>query len=78
MMISGVGCADIWQGGGDDFEGSISCSGGSRNDKCFSARIMWRTDGAGEMYTYLPPSFEANERVCDVPCVFLLIHSSVI
>ena len=28
---------------------------------------MWRTDGAGEMYTYLPPSFEANQAVCSVP-----------
>lgn len=28
---------------------------------------MWRTDGAGEFYTYLPPDFDANQRVCDVP-----------
>lgn len=28
---------------------------------------MWRTDGAGEMYTYLPPSFAANDAVCDIP-----------
>jgi hypothetical protein len=28
---------------------------------------MWRTDGAGEMYTYLPPSFKANDNVCNVP-----------
>lgn len=31
-----------------------------------SARLMWRTDGAGEMYTYLPPGFDANDNVCDV------------
>lgn len=28
---------------------------------------MWRTEGAGELYTYLPPSFSANKAVCDVP-----------
>ena len=27
---------------------------------------MWRTSGAGEMYTYLPPSYSANKAVCDV------------
>jgi hypothetical protein len=52
--------------GGDDAEGSIGCSGGSRNDACFSARLMWRTDGAGELYTYLPPSSAANDKVCDI------------
>jgi hypothetical protein len=28
---------------------------------------MWRAGGAGEMYTYLPTSFSANEAQCDVP-----------
>ena len=31
---------------------------------------MWRTDGAGELYTYLPsyedPDFEANKKLCNV------------
>ena len=31
---------------------------------------MWRTKGAGELYTYLPspenPGFEANEKLCSV------------
>ncbi|KAI0085945.1 hypothetical protein BDY19DRAFT_895620 [Irpex rosettiformis] len=52
--------------GGDDGEGATSCSGGSRNDACFSVRTMFRPDGAGEIYTYLPPSFSANDRVCNV------------
>jgi len=52
--------------GGDSDEGSLSCSGGSRNDECFSVRLMWRKDGMGEFYTYLPPSYDANKRVCDV------------
>ena len=28
---------------------------------------MWRTNGAGELYTYLPPDFTQNQVVCDVP-----------
>ena len=28
---------------------------------------MWRTGGAGELYTYLPPSFSANQALCHVP-----------
>ena len=28
---------------------------------------MWRTDGAGELYTYLPPDFTSNKGVCDIP-----------
>ena len=28
---------------------------------------MWRTSGAGELYTYLPPDYAENEAVCDVP-----------
>lgn len=27
---------------------------------------MWRTGGAGEAYTYLPPDYSANKAVCDV------------
>lgn len=28
---------------------------------------MWRTGGLGELYTYLPPDFDANQAVCDIP-----------
>jgi len=52
--------------GGNSDSGAIGCSGGKRSDECFSARLMWRADGAGEMYTYLPPSFAANNAVCNV------------
>ncbi|CAL1703289.1 unnamed protein product [Somion occarium] len=52
--------------GGDSDDEAISCSGGRRDDGCFSARMMWRTDGAGELYTYLPPSAAANKAVCNV------------
>ncbi|GAA5876647.1 hypothetical protein JCM8547_005763 [Rhodosporidiobolus lusitaniae] len=30
------------------------CSGGRRREDCFSARLMWREKGAGEVYTYMP------------------------
>ncbi|EKM56100.1 polysaccharide lyase family 14 protein [Phanerochaete carnosa HHB-10118-sp] len=53
-------------GGNSDSE-AVSCSGGRRDDDCFSARLMWRTNGAGELYTYLPPDFSANQAVCDIP-----------
>ncbi|KDQ59738.1 polysaccharide lyase family 14 protein [Jaapia argillacea MUCL 33604] len=53
--------------GGNSEDVAYSCSGGRRDDACFSARLMWRTSGAGEVYTYLPPSFSANDRVCNIP-----------
>lgn len=43
------------------------CSGGRRDDGCWSARLMWRTNGAGELYTYLPPDYTENQVVCTVP-----------
>ncbi|KAI0648436.1 hypothetical protein C8Q79DRAFT_905886 [Trametes meyenii] len=52
--------------GGDSYDIATSCSGGRRDDRCFSARFMWREQGEGELYTYLPPSFDANKAVCDV------------
>jgi hypothetical protein len=54
--------------GGDDPEGSLTCSGGRHSDACFSARFMWRTDGEGEQYLYLPSPerFPANKRQCTV------------
>ncbi|GAA5870191.1 hypothetical protein JCM8547_006913 [Rhodosporidiobolus lusitaniae] len=37
--------------GGDPNSG---CTGGSNSENCFSLRLMWRTDGAGELYAYVP------------------------
>ncbi|KAG6860729.1 hypothetical protein C0995_008085 [Termitomyces sp. Mi166 len=55
--------------GGDSEEEAVSCSGGRRSTKCFSARLMWRAEAAGEFYTYLPPytdaRFAANKAQCD-------------
>ena len=57
--------------GGNSDEEAVSCSGGRRSTKCFSARLMWREDGQGEFYTYLPPytdsRFKANKKQCDFP-----------
>ncbi|KAH9914516.1 uncharacterized protein BXZ73DRAFT_92799 [Epithele typhae] len=52
--------------GGDSATEAASCSGGRRDDGCWSARFMWRTGGMGELYTYLPPSYSANKAVCNV------------
>jgi len=52
--------------GGDDGPGSVDCSGGRHSDACFSARFMWRAEGKGESYVYLPSSsrFPANKKQC--------------
>ncbi|KAJ7594257.1 hypothetical protein C8J56DRAFT_778468 [Mycena floridula] len=53
--------------GGDSENAAVSCSGGRRDSACFSTRLMWRPKNAGELYTYLPPTFAANKKVCSVP-----------
>ncbi|GAA5965766.1 hypothetical protein JCM3765_007336 [Sporobolomyces pararoseus] len=37
--------------GGDP---SGKCGGGKGSESCFSARFMWREEGEGEVYTYVP------------------------
>ncbi|KAF8481422.1 hypothetical protein JB92DRAFT_3271283 [Gautieria morchelliformis] len=58
--------------GGDDPETAVSCSGGRRDIRCWSARYMFRTSGAAELYTYLPqpssgPRFSGNNQLCKAP-----------
>lgn len=57
--------------GGRDFDTAIGCSGGRKATDCFSVRLMWRKNGMGEFYTYLPPftipGYGANEAQCHVP-----------
>ena len=36
------------------YGGGTSCSGGAESERCFSTRFMWRRDGDGEVYGYLP------------------------
>ncbi|KAH8111192.1 hypothetical protein DFH11DRAFT_1690460 [Phellopilus nigrolimitatus] len=41
---------------GGDGDSAFGCSGGRQDarSKCFDGRLMWRTNGTGELYTYLP------------------------
>ncbi|EKM83147.1 hypothetical protein AGABI1DRAFT_34922 [Agaricus bisporus var. burnettii JB137-S8] len=52
--------------GGDSEDQAVSCSGGRRDNGCWSARLMWRGGAEGEFYTYLPPDFPENQKVCNV------------
>lgn len=56
---------------GTSEENARGCSGGNRDTDCASVRLMWRTDGKGEAYTYLPnpevsSQFDANKVICNV------------
>jgi len=53
--------------GGDDLKTAGTCAGGHHNDACWSARLMWREKGKGELYGYLPT---ANQKlpVCKGKC----------
>ncbi|GAA5823504.1 hypothetical protein JCM5353_006284 [Sporobolomyces roseus] len=43
------------------------CSGGNRQSSCFSARLMWRSKGEGEVYAYIP-TYDGFCRQFDVDC----------
>lgn len=49
---------------GGDGDLSYGCSGGRKEGRCqcFSIRVMWRANGQGELYTYLPPT-DANDAI---------------
>ncbi|KAI0644863.1 hypothetical protein C8Q79DRAFT_912209 [Trametes meyenii] len=44
-------------------ESSYGCTGGRQTDrcKCFNLRLMWRENGVGELYAYVP-QLDANTR----------------
>jgi len=48
--------------GGTSLSAAAGCSGGNARDDCFSARMMWRKEGAGELYLYLPPSAKGKNK----------------
>ncbi|GFZ49702.1 hypothetical protein JCM24511_07104 [Saitozyma sp. JCM 24511] len=52
--------------GGTSLSEAKSCSGGRQTgrDQCFSARLMWRTNGAGEFYNYYPTSVTQGGGYC--------------
>lgn len=49
--------------GGTSMDTAKSCSGGKQDGRedCFSARLMWRADGAGEIYNYYPSGAHTDE-----------------
>lgn len=55
--------------GGTSLSEAKSCSGGRQNDRdqCFSSRLMWRTNGAGELYNYYPTSVTQTGGYCSLP-----------
>lgn len=53
--------------GGDDADTAGKCSGGRHSNACFSARLMWREAGKGELYAYLPTANNDNP-ICKGDC----------
>lgn len=53
--------------GGTSLAEAKSCSGGRQDARgqCFSARMMWRRNGAGELYNYFPTNQTGN--YCSTP-----------
>ncbi len=47
------------------FGGWTNCSGGRHSDDCFSTRFMWREDGDGEVYAYIPDYHQQVSGFCD-------------
>jgi len=46
--------------GGVTGSGGFACSGHVNLASCFSLRLMWRRDGDGEIYAYIPTNQEAG------------------
>ncbi|KAK7691402.1 hypothetical protein QCA50_004801 [Cerrena zonata] len=55
----------IFGGAGD---AAYTCTGGRQSDgKCFNLRLMWRENGKGELYAYLPLTSSNTEHLLSVP-----------
>ncbi|EJD05556.1 uncharacterized protein FOMMEDRAFT_145058 [Fomitiporia mediterranea MF3/22] len=56
-------------GYGGEGKEARGCSGGRQEERaaCFDARLMWRTNGTGELYTYLPITEGNNASQAAVP-----------
>ncbi|KAE8269199.1 hypothetical protein A4X09_0g3142 [Tilletia walkeri] len=48
------------------YGGRESCSGGDSAQDCWSSRMMWRAQGAGELYLYVPQALQ-GPGICEVP-----------
>ncbi|KDR81989.1 hypothetical protein GALMADRAFT_45329, partial [Galerina marginata CBS 339.88] len=47
------------------YGGHMGCSGGNAALDCFSTRLMWRQDGAGELYLYAPKDKQTKALCAD-------------
>lgn len=45
----------------------IGCGGGNKDPDCFSYRIMWRRNGYGEAYLYVPVDYQAPSFCSELP-----------
>ncbi|BGP57569.1 hypothetical protein JCM8202v2_005213 [Rhodotorula sphaerocarpa] len=52
---------------GESANASSICTGGNHESNCFSARLMWRNGGEGEVYAYIP-SYTGFCSQSDVMC----------
>ncbi|KAK0546171.1 hypothetical protein OC845_004738 [Tilletia horrida] len=48
------------------YGGRESCSGGDPAADCWSSRMMWRANGTGEMYLYVPQQ-QQDPTLCSIP-----------
>ncbi|KAI0792640.1 hypothetical protein C8Q75DRAFT_750682 [Abortiporus biennis] len=48
------------------YGGHTGCSGGDSAITCFSTRLMWRSEGTGELYLYAPKDRQ-TESLCSTP-----------
>ncbi|KAJ6630242.1 hypothetical protein B0H10DRAFT_978302 [Mycena sp. CBHHK59/15] len=64
------------------YGGHTGCSGGAAALDCFSTRLMWREDGAGELYLYAPKDKQTDalcsdpQSVCDAAYGFSIGRDS--
>ncbi|KAI0628418.1 hypothetical protein C8Q77DRAFT_1076764 [Trametes polyzona] len=65
-FVKGGKLPGIYGGVGDS---AYNCTGGRQTDrcKCFDLRLMWREDGIGELYAYVPQAGSDTERLLTVP-----------
>lgn len=54
---------------GGDGDKAYRCTGGRKESRCtcFNVRLMWRANGEGELYTYLPPVPSNHKVLSAVP-----------
>jgi hypothetical protein len=50
--------------GGTNWDVAATCSGGRHDPNCYSARLMFRPGGAGELYLYVPQGVNGNDNLC--------------